>query len=221
MAPLPAGGRWPRLGELLVARGDCAPARVQEALGRQVVRAGRLGTNLLEVGAVTEEQLARALSVQHGLPATWGELDLDEATLDALSAEGVRRWQAVPLQLARRRLEVLVSDARDPTRLDDLAFATGRDVRPVLVAEWRLWKLMQRYYGVPCPRGGARNRADRLQPWLVSVARDEAAVGPAPAAPDPLPGVQLASHQELLADLQDEVARARPSLPRPLAARRR
>lgn len=181
------------LGEILVARGDCSPERIAEALDDQLVYDGRLGTNLIEVGAVTEERLARALSEQQGVPATWGEIPVDHRALAFVPPSTARACQAVPLHLERRYLDVLVTEVRDPTRLDELAFALGKQVRPVLVPEARLWQLMQRYYGVPSP-----HRRARVRPRTG--------------------GGVLASHQELLAELQGPVgppSRAEPVRPAP------
>ena len=72
MPPVP-----PKLGDLLVRDGACSADAVRDALKNQVIFGGRLGTNLLEVGAVTEEALARALGRQHAIPALSGDLALD------------------------------------------------------------------------------------------------------------------------------------------------
>jgi hypothetical protein len=148
--------QMPRLGEILVAVGDCTPQHVAQALENQLVYDGRIGTNLLELGAVTEEQLAGALAMQQGVPATFGDVAVEAAALAVLDAERAQRWQAVPYRLHRRRLDVLLADARDPRRLDEMSFALGKDVRPVLVSEWRLWQLLHTHYAVPFPPRRAR-----------------------------------------------------------------
>lgn len=53
----------PRLGEILVKRGDVQVADVEEALGQQQ----RLGALLVQSGKVSEERLASALGEQHHL----------------------------------------------------------------------------------------------------------------------------------------------------------
>jgi hypothetical protein len=177
-----APARTPRLGEILVARGYCTARQIEEALDEQVVYDGRLGTNLIELGIVTEEQLARALAIQFGRPTRWGPIAIDKSALATMGATGAERWQAVPLKLEGRCLEVLVSELRDPTRLDDLAFATGKEVRPVLVPEARLWELLHRCYGLPYPERRGR----------IGQRGNEGA---------------LVSHQEILADLQTGTGR--------------
>jgi hypothetical protein len=210
----------PRLGEILVAVGDCTPQRVAQALDNQLVYDGRLGTNLLELGAVTEEQLAGALAMQQGVPATFGDVAVEAAALAILDAERAQRWQAVPYRLHRRRLDVLLADARDPRRLDEMSFALGKDVRPVLVSEWRLWQLLHRHYAVPYPprraRGSTASRVEDegltpIQELLAELQSQASSRGARQEQP-PAPASLLAdrsfvSDREWMAEQQDEATR--------------
>jgi hypothetical protein len=138
----------PRLGELLVQDATCDPDAIRGALENQVIFGGRLGTNLLEMGAVTEEALAAALGRRHRLPALSGDLALDPKALALLRAEVADRHDVVPYLLADRRLAILVCDPSDLAMLDEVAFATGRQVHPFVVPEARLWALLRDGYGV-------------------------------------------------------------------------
>jgi hypothetical protein len=137
-----------RLGEILVRDGACSEAAVLDALKNQVIFGGRLGTNLLEIQAVTEEELAKALGKQHGLPAVSGDLQLDPATTALLKPEIADRVEAIPYVLSGRRLAVIVVDPRDLATLDEVAFATGKQVQAVVAPEARVWALLRRHYAV-------------------------------------------------------------------------
>ncbi|MCI0672827.1 MAG: general secretion pathway protein GspE, partial [Myxococcaceae bacterium] len=50
-----------RLGDRLLAEKLITQEQLQEALAAQVVHGGRLGTNLVELGRLKEEDLARVL----------------------------------------------------------------------------------------------------------------------------------------------------------------
>jgi hypothetical protein len=138
----------PRLGDILIARGATTQAQLRAAIENQVIFGGRLGTNLLELGAVTEEALADALSQFHGVPVVHGDMALEPKVLALLRPELVDRLEVIPRRLDGKRLEVLVADPRDLAKLDEVAFATGKQVRPVVVPEARLWALLQRHYGI-------------------------------------------------------------------------
>ncbi len=137
-----------RLGEILVKEGACTPEAVRDALKNQIIFGGRIGTNLLEVRAVKEEALAHALGRQHALPALSGDLRLDVAATGLLAAEVADRCDAIPYILADRRLAVLVVDPRDLSSLDEVAFATGKAVHPIVVPEARVWALLKQTYGI-------------------------------------------------------------------------
>ncbi len=136
----------PRLGELLVKRGLCARAAIDEALRAQAVFGARLGTNLMEAGAITEERLALALGDRHQVPALYGDLALDPEALALIAADDADRWEVVPLRAFDRKLALLTVDPGNVTVIDEVAFATGRSVVPFVVPEARLWRLLVRSY---------------------------------------------------------------------------
>src|SRR5512142_202284 len=97
---MPLQGMMPRvaarLGEILVKMGACSDAAVRDALKNQIIFGGRLGTNLLELQAVTEEALAKALGQQHGLPSVHGPQQLDPAALALVTPEIADRYDVIP-----------------------------------------------------------------------------------------------------------------------------
>ena len=57
-----------RLGELLIEGGLITPAQLQSAITHQKIARGRLGSNLVALGYISEEVLMDFLSVQTGVP---------------------------------------------------------------------------------------------------------------------------------------------------------
>jgi hypothetical protein len=172
----------PRVGEILVADGACAPEQVREALQNQVIFGGRLGTNLLELGSVAEEALARALARRHGVPSLCGDVALDPRALAVVRPEIAERWDVVPYLLADRKLAVLACDPSNLAMLDEIAFATGLRVHAFVVPEARVWALLRRAYGVERQLRGIE--VDFAQPARGSPAAG-AAPAPAPATTGP------------------------------------
>lgn len=137
-----------RIGEILVQMKACTARELQAALQTQSIFGGRLGTNLLELGIVDERQLAVALSQAHGLPCLADDDEPDAEAVAAIPAELVERFGVVPIRGDDRHLRVAMLDPRNLASLDDLAFATGRTIEPVVAPEARLWALMRRHYGI-------------------------------------------------------------------------
>jgi hypothetical protein len=138
----------PKLGEVLVHLGACSARDVEDALQNQVILGGTIGTNLLEMGAVTEAQLAAALTQVHGLPSLHGEIAVDPDAARLVTRELVERTEVVPLRLEGRRLVVLVANPAALQAFDEVAFATGKQLVPFVAAEVRVWGLMRQIYGI-------------------------------------------------------------------------
>jgi type IV pilus assembly protein PilB len=122
-----------RLGELLVGREVITPAQLSEALLEHGRSGKRIGTVLVESGALTERDLVTVLAEQLHLPIA----DLSQETpaedavalLDAIQA---REHVALPLRFSADAVDVVVGDP-SPELRRDLERAMGRSVR-LLVA---------------------------------------------------------------------------------------
>ena len=167
-----------RLGQILVEMGACGPDRIRDALEGQVLLGGRLGTNLLEIGAIGEEALARALARQHGRPALHGDIRVDPAVAALLKPEHADRFEVVPYELSGRRLSVLCCDPSDLRKLDEVAFALGKQIAPVIVPEARLWALLRALYGVERPTRGLALDWTRLRRPAAAASASAAAQRP-------------------------------------------
>ena len=67
-----------RFSELLLREGRITQAQLDVALNHQRASGGRLGATLVRLGMLGDEDVALALSRQHGVPSIQlGELDLD------------------------------------------------------------------------------------------------------------------------------------------------
>ncbi len=207
-----------RLGEILVAEGACSAAAVAEALQCQAIFGARLGTNLLELGRVTEEALAFALGHQAGAPALYGELPPDPAALRLLDRRVADRWDVVPYLVADKRLAVLARDPGDMNMLDEVAFATGKHVQAFVVPEARIWRMLRRSYGIDRERRGI-DLAPERRAWtpppmpavhlpegdLMAESEFEGLYGQLAGIPTPPPGTLRALTPDLAAFLGAEV----------------
>src|SRR5690606_22589670 len=112
-----------RLDRIIEDPGYATEKEIRAALERQRTRGGRLGSNLIELGFLTPEQLMRALSRQFGLP--WRPLapaDVPQDLRDRIPAPGPRGALAVPLRwnAKTRELVVAVNDPEDAQTLEAL-----------------------------------------------------------------------------------------------------
>jgi len=216
------------IGEVLIREGHLTPDGLEEALDWQVLYGGRLGTNLLELQLVGEEQLARALGKQMGAEVAWGELAVDPALVSSIPRHVADRQEIVPWKLEKRRLKVLCCEI-NVANLDQLSYKVGRTCVPVIAPEFRVIQLLRTHYeanrqmraldfGV-VPEEGRRKKKDKqtgktveLGPELIDEAEFNeiynrvtgkivaAAPAKAPEAPPPAPPPPQEEQLETLPD---------------------
>ncbi len=121
------GGRA-QLGELLVGMQLISHAQLAEALLQQSASGKRIGSLLVDIGAVSERDLARVLSEQLSIPL----IDLSQETpspeATALLPEAVARaHNAVPISVEEAGVVIAVSDPT-PELAQTLANACGQMV---------------------------------------------------------------------------------------------
>lgn len=139
-----------RIGDLLLRQGAITQSELEEALKYQVIFGGKLGTNLIEMGVLGEEDITRALSRKFNIPAVDLEQIMQVApeAIAAIPAELAGRYRVLPLRLEGRRLTLAMADPADLQAVDEIAFRTGLVIRPQVVAEVRLGLALEKYYGL-------------------------------------------------------------------------
>src|SRR5437870_5049489 len=109
-----------KLGQLLLAEGAITPAQLDEALQSQVAFDGRLGTNLVELGHLTLDQLATYLADQQHVPLAppdWLE-NIPTPALRSIPLDVVKRLRVLPLRIEGRSIHVVL---HNPLSAQDLA----------------------------------------------------------------------------------------------------
>src|SRR5438552_17037290 len=102
-----------RLGDLLVADGLLTPAQLQKALGEQRGSTEQLGSILIKLGVINEEQLIGFLSRQYGVRSlTLAQLETDRTVLRLVPARTSRHYEGIPV---RQLGNSLAAAASDPT----------------------------------------------------------------------------------------------------------
>jgi hypothetical protein len=139
----------PILARILKDRGIVTERQLQDAIQHQVLYGGRLGTNLYELGYITEERLQEALSRAVGVPSL--VVDLREIHADAVALVPktlAARHKVFPYKLRGKTLTLLMVDPRDHTAVAQVGYTLGYIVRTAVVPEFRMIQLLRDYYGV-------------------------------------------------------------------------
>lgn len=142
--PGAAGGRSGFLSDVIVELGFASQATVEQA-----VRAARSpGTTvarvLLDMNAISEEQLARATAERYGID--YIELEgfrVDSAAANLITPAAAQRYQAVPVAFLGQVLLVAMGDPADSVGVKEIAAMTARTVRPAIASRPALEALLR------------------------------------------------------------------------------
>jgi len=140
-----------RLGEALVEAGWVRARDVAKALALQSDFGGRLGTNLLEIGAVSEGELLSVLGRLRRTQTAEGEAfrSVPPEVLRLVPPKLARRFEVVPIRRSGGSLLVAGLDPGDAVAEDELSTITGTLVRTVIGLEIRVRAALERYYRIP------------------------------------------------------------------------
>jgi type II secretion system (T2SS) protein E len=146
-----------RLGQLLTELKVIDEHQLQSALGHQKQWGGKLGVILVQKGFCREEQLVSALSQHLSMPA----VKLSHVRIDPRAVRTVSKSVAEKLHVfayevsGSGRSEVITIAMSDPTDLsavDQLAFHTGKRIKPMLAGDSDVIAAIQQYYAAEKPR---------------------------------------------------------------------
>jgi type IV pilus assembly protein PilB len=115
----------PKLGWLLLDKGLVTPAQLDEAVSERQLRGGLLGETLVRLGFVFEDDLARVLAEQAGVPFSNLEaIDADASALQAMPRNLGETLPALPVRFTPEGgLVIAVADPTDATLLPQLQLA--------------------------------------------------------------------------------------------------
>lgn len=137
-----------RVREVLGRRELVSADEVRKARLRQRTDDRSLGELLVESGALDPCDLRTILSEMLDLPAVdLRHTPCDPTALDVLPAAKAWELGAIPLFVVEGEATVAISDPTDLAALDELRFATGKKILPVLALESDIQDHLRAYYG--------------------------------------------------------------------------
>ncbi|MCH7812804.1 MAG: Flp pilus assembly complex ATPase component TadA [Planctomycetes bacterium] len=145
-------GQATRLGEQLIADGVISEEQLAQALAKQQTSGVRLGSALMDIGAVSANALVTALAsrlgvqgcvLRHGL--------IDPKVAKSIPKEEAERLKALPMFRIKDRpdggetLTVALTEPQSLPILDRLRALAGCEIRPVLATEENIEEFQRKY----------------------------------------------------------------------------
>jgi len=218
-----------RIGEILVQLGLLTPEQLRVVLDGRDLLGARIGTQIVERGLLDTDQISEALGRQTRMPAALQRHfdKADPAVVALLKPNLAARYVAIPLVAARsgvKRIVVAMATPQDMLVVDDVSFALGARVEPMISSELAMARNLKRLYGVevnlnrparPEPPPGSRSASREIQalahsatPQMPSLQPPATAAPPPLLAPPPGAAVSLedAVHRLSVSEHRDQIA---------------
>jgi type IV pilus assembly protein PilB len=139
-----------RIGDLLVKEGILSTDQLSKALEEQKKSGGRLGSCLVRLGFVSDEDVTTFLSRQYGVPSiNLSFFEVDPSVIKLIPEDTARRYEVLPLSRVGTSLTIAMVDPTNVFAMDDIKFMTGFNIEPVVASEAAIAEALKKFYGTP------------------------------------------------------------------------
>jgi hypothetical protein len=136
-----------KLGDFLKDAGLIDDFQLQTALSHQRNWGGKLGSILVELEFVREEELARVIAEKLRIPyVNLFDPELPAASISLIKADVAKKYGVMPVRKEGNAIVIAMSDPMDMEAIDDLRFSTGLVVKPALALESEIKDAIRKYY---------------------------------------------------------------------------
>jgi type IV pilus assembly protein PilB len=139
-----------QIGEILIKENFITSEQLETALKYQRQHGGRLGSILISMGYVQDDDITSVLSKQYGVPSiNLDFFEIDPAVLKLIPVDTAQKYMVVPLSRVGSTLTIATVDPTNVFAIDDIKFITGFNVEPVVATEASVLTALEKYYGTP------------------------------------------------------------------------
>ncbi|MBN1635021.1 MAG: type IV-A pilus assembly ATPase PilB [Deltaproteobacteria bacterium] len=182
-----------RIGEKLVKNALITTDQLLEAQKEQKTSGSRLGSQLVKLGYLSEEQLVKFLSDQYGLPPMILRDKKPESDVVALiPLHVVQKYNAIAFARNGSTLKVAMTDPTNIFAVDDLKFLTGYSIEVYVTSEDSLKWAIDNFYDQSASLDEALSGFESDQDAIeLAGGEDDVAVGDLEREADQAPVIKL------------------------------
>ncbi len=137
-----------KLGEILSKQGLIRPDQLQQALAHSQKMKIRLGSAIVTLGFLKDNQILRALEKQFAIPGVdVAQFEVEQSILTLLNKEFCDKNLVIPISKAGTTLVVAFTDPTNLQVRDDLRFITKCKIQPVVATEMSIQTAIDKFYG--------------------------------------------------------------------------
>ncbi|MCX6568883.1 MAG: type II secretion system protein GspE, partial [Candidatus Aminicenantes bacterium] len=136
------------LGELLLREKIVSVDQLKSALDFQKKNSLPVFTSLVQLGYLTEEDIAQALSRQLGYPyIDLDQFDVYPEVISLIPVDVAKKHMVMPIHRIRSFLTLAMVDPTDLEIIEDIRFRTGLSIQPVIASETGVVNAINKYFG--------------------------------------------------------------------------
>ncbi|MFN3696495.1 MAG: type IV-A pilus assembly ATPase PilB [Pseudobdellovibrio sp.] len=136
-----------KLGEILTRQGLIRPDQLQLALQESAKSKAKLGTVIVNLGILKDNQILRALEKQYGVPGVdLSQIDIERETLNLVGRDFCEKHNIIPISKAGTTLVVAFADTTNIEVRDQLRFLTKCKIQPVLATDLSIANAIDKFF---------------------------------------------------------------------------
>ncbi|MEN8152689.1 MAG: type IV-A pilus assembly ATPase PilB [Acidobacteriota bacterium] len=137
-----------KLGDFLLNDKIITQEQLNKALEVQSKEPGKLGSILIRLNFVSEEDIAQALSKQFGYPSiNLSKFEIDEKVVELIKPDIARKHIVMPVHRIGSILTIAMGDPSNLFVLEELRFSTNLRIQAVIAPESSILEAIEKYYG--------------------------------------------------------------------------
>ncbi|MCJ7524711.1 MAG: type IV-A pilus assembly ATPase PilB [Candidatus Aminicenantes bacterium] len=137
-----------RLGDFLLKERKLTEEKLQHALEVQKKEPGKLGSVLIRLGHVTEEDIAQVLSKQFGYPSiNLAKFEIDDKVIELIKPDIARKHVVIPIHRIGSNLTLAMADPSNLFVQEEIRFTTNLRIQAVIAPESSILEAIDKYYG--------------------------------------------------------------------------
>jgi len=139
-----------RLGDILIKRGQITADQLDQTVQCQILFGGRLGTNLLELGFISKEELRKVLEEKYETASRGRDdfTEIPEEVTKLVTPDLALKHKLIPLSKTEDTLNVAMLDPQRESSLQAVSEMVSLKIRPLVALEMDIAWALEKYYGV-------------------------------------------------------------------------
>ncbi|MDP2910948.1 MAG: hypothetical protein Q8N76_01240 [Candidatus Omnitrophota bacterium] len=136
-----------QLGELLMERGLITRDQLNHALEVQKDKGGLIGQIMVDLGYVSEEAIAQAITAQYGFPYLPMEnYEIDIEVIKIVPKNVAAQYCLIPVDKIGNNLTIAMANPMNNQAVEDIALMSGLHVQLFVSTASDIKKAIERYY---------------------------------------------------------------------------